>query len=412
MVGLCREAWRAMWVHPLRAGLTMLGIGWGLFAEMLMLSLGVGLYQTMLAEFGQTGANRMALYPQFYKANEVGPPKIKQTRLEPEDIDAIRTHARTVRGIEPEVWIGDRAVRVGQTVAVADVYGLTPTIAPVRNFSTQYGRFFSPADIQARRRVCTLGTEVARKLDLLGPHALGRRVVIDGIPLAVIGVMGGHPDQLSRMHSADDDQVYMPISTAQRYFTGTNQDYWTVNFEPLVPEQYQEAGREVRAIVAARQGFDPRVESAVWVFGIFDMMKMIYFMALGLKLFLGVAGAVTVFVGGVGVMNIMSVSIAERTNEIGLRKALGAAPSDIFWQFFIEALLMTGVAAGVAFSAGLALVAVCSRITMPRFVPAPILSPGLALFLLGLTVAVGVFAGTRPAMRAARLHPADALRHA
>ena len=411
MRDLFREAWRGLWTHRLRTGLTMLGIGWGLFAEMMMLSLGIGLQTSMQNEFAITGPERINFYPQTYQANTQGPPKMRRVRLEDEDVDALRTHATLLKSVEPELRVGFTAVRGGNSILMADVYGVTPAVAPIRNFATQYGRFFSPADVRAARRVCTLGAEVADKLGLRGPHALGQRVIVRGVPLTIIGIMAGHPDQLSRMNSADDEQVYMPISTAARYFTSTQRDFWTVNFEPKNVEQYEAAGDEVRAILAARQGYDGSNRRAGWVHGIFEQMKMIYFLTLGLKLFLGVAGAVTVFVGGVGVMNIMSVSIAERTNEIGLRKALGATPWQIFWQFFIESVLMTGVAAGAAFGAGVAIIAVCSQISMPRFVPAPTMSPGLAVFLLVLTIAVGIFAGTRPARAAARLQPAAALRH-
>ncbi len=408
---LLQEAWRGLWAHRLRTVLTMLGIGWGLFGEMLMLSLGTGLQVTMQAEFARTGPKRINFFAGDYQANTQGPPRIKRVRLEPEDVMAIRAHATQVASLEPEHRVGSTPLQLGDRSTQADVYGVTPAVAPIRDFGVQYGRFISQADVEHRRLVCTIGVVVARRLGINGPMAIGKRVMIQGIPLTVIGLMTEHGDQLSRMNSLDDEQVYLPISTVERYFLGGDADYWTLYFEPKEVERYQEAIDEVASIVGARQRFDPSLDRATQTYAIFDQMKMIYFFTLGLKLFVGVAGAVTVFVGGVGVMNIMSVAIAERTNEIGLRKALGATPTQIFWQFFIEALFMTAVAAGVAFVAGMGLVWLGAQVTMPRFVPAPIMSQGLGLFLLALTVVVGIFAGTRPAIRAARLQPADALRY-
>lgn len=412
MRDLLTEAWRGLWNHRLRTGLTMLGIGWGLFAEMMMLSLGVGLYTTMHNEFAVTGAERINFHPGDYQVNEQGPPRIKRVRIEPEDVEALRTHATLIRGVVPEHRVGMQPVRLGDRSVQADVYGIDPAVASIRNFGVQYGRMISRADVARRRLVCTIGAIPARRLGLAGPMAIGKRVVIRGVPLTIIGLMTGHGDQLDRMHSADDEQLYVPISTAARYFLGGRADYWTLYFESKEIERYREAIDEVKAIVGARQHYDASLKRTAWINTIFEQMQMIYFMTLGLKLFLGVAGAVTVFVGGVGVMNIMSVAIAERTNEIGLRKALGATPRQIFIQFFLEAFMLTIVAAGVAFAAGMAIIWAGSLVTLPRFVPAPMMSAGLAVFLFSLTVVVGVFAGTRPALRAARLQPASALRQA
>lgn len=408
---LLAEAWRGVWTHRLRTGLTMLGVGWGLFAEMLMLSLGIGLQRTMHAEFARTGPELITVYPGEYQKALLGPPKLAHVRMQPADVSWIRAHATEVKAVAPEYRIGFDFVRSAERTVEADIYGLHPRVAPIRSLHARWGRFLTHGDMDEHRRVCVLGTNVAARLALNGPHALGTRVVIRGVPLTIVGVLAAHGEQMGYNHSMDDDQLYMPISTAERYFLGPDADYWAIHLTPRHVERYQATIDEVRAIMGARQRYNASVERTAFYSTIFEDMQVIYYMTLGLKLFLGVAGAVTVLVGGVGVRNIMSVSIAERTNEIGLRKALGGAPREIFWQFFLEALLMTGVAAGLAFAAGLGLIALCAQFTMPRFVPAPMLSPGLALFLLALTVGVGVFAGTRPALRAARMQPALALRH-
>jgi putative ABC transport system permease protein len=265
------------------------------------------------------------------------------------------------------------------------------------------GRFIDAEDVRLQRRVVFIGSEVARKI--FGQvQPVGETVRLQGMSFTVIGVQK-EKVQLSNYGRPDKESVFIPYTTAGQLW---NTEYLSdMVYQAVDPALEAKARAQVMDALGKRLGFDPRDERAIEIFGSAQTQEITDGIVLGLKLVLSFIGVLTLAIGGVGVMNIMFVSVTERTREIGLRKALGATKRDVAVQFLAEAVTLTGVGGAIGIAVGLG-AALTARLAFDFQAAAPLWS---VLLGFGVSTAVGLVAGIWPAVKAARKDPIEALRY-
>jgi len=410
-----REAWGSLRRQPTRSFLTMLGMVWGITAVTLLIAYGSSFRGILVHGFQAFGKGAVICWPQTTSEQAGGERAGKHVLFEKEDVELIRAQATLVRHacLETVRWL---PIAYGERLANTAIRGVCPEYGEMRNEVASAGRWISPEDMLERRRVAFIGSRLREKL-FGGRPAVGETVQISGVRFTVIGTMD-RKMQMSNYFTSDDECAWIPYSAAGDIW---NNRYGSVLvFEPVAPSFEPKAMDQVRAVVADRQHFSATDKRAIQMFGREEFRPIIDGITIGLEALLTFIGILTLGIAGVGLMNIMLVSVDERIREIGLRRALGARRRHIMAQFLAEALVLTmmGGIIGIVFSYGLSAAVGTLPLLGPLYEDTSgkgdiHLTISLATVALstGILILVGVLSGLVPALRASHLNPVEALRY-
>jgi putative ABC transport system permease protein len=410
ILDLATQSYNALRHNRRRSVLTMLGMAWGIATVVLLLAYGAGFEHGLWAAFRSFGTNLVFIFPGRTELQAGGTKAGTQIRLNVNDLDYIRAEVPLLKHVSPEAS-KNCVVAYGTRSANYGVSGVYANYGRMRKMEVTEGSFFNEADDFTHTRVAVIGADAKKKL-FSGQNALGENVRLDGISYQVVGIL---KHQVQNGDDNINEHVYVPYS-AMSDLTNT---YYLSAIVMEYEGDHDKVVKGVRDSMAFHHSFDPKDHRAIFVFDVFADLLDLQVITTGIKILLGFIGMLTLGIGGVGLMNIMLVSVTQRTREIGVEKALGAHRWHILFQFLAEALVITALggllgvilAYLVSWSVGSltlwsAFEENASEGDIHLYIDAATLM--WSTFILSF---VGIVSGMLPAIKAARLNPIEALRY-
>jgi putative ABC transport system permease protein len=405
IVSTIKIALRAMRQNRMRTALTMLGIIIGVGAVITMLAVGTGARQRIEEQISSMGSNLLIVFPGATTAGGVRMGAGTQPTLSMGDAEAIQEECPAVLHVAP-VLSGIAQVVYGNQNWSTGVTGTTPSMLEIRDWPLMQGRPFTEEDVRSASKVCLLGQTVVENI-FGGIDPLGQIIRIKNVPFTVIGILDRKGQ--SPTGQDQDDIIFVPVTTAQKRLFGTAFPGMVriISVKAESAEDLPSAEKQITELLRQRHRIAPGQDDDFTVRNLTQMMQAAEQSAKVMTLLLGAVASVSLLVGGIGIMNIMLVSVTERTREIGIRMAVGARTWDIRLQFLIEALILSliggafGIVLGISGSKLLSMIAGWPTIVSPLSI----------LLAFGFSGMVGIFFGYYPAMKASLLDPIDALRY-
>ena len=387
--------------NALRSALTMLGIIIGVGAVITMVALGSGAQKAVEERIAALGANVFTVFSGQRRSGAVS--TTDRTVLSTDDYEALARDATLLEAVVPEMQQALQVVYGNQNRSL-QVIGTTAEYAEVRNYTVPYGRMFTPGDDAARQRYAVLGSSVPEMLGGNPAAMIHQTILVRGIPFEIIGVLS--PKGAAGGFQNPDEQILIPLATAQyRVFGSKRLRSMSVQVKDGVP--IEQGMVDLEHILRREHHIRPGAENDFTIRNQQDILQTQQQATQVFTTLLASIAAVSLVVGGIGIMNIMLVSVTERTREIGVRKALGATRGNILLQFMIEALTLCILGGAIGILAGVATTIVLARVMHWN----TLISPAAVVVAFGFSALVGLFFGIWPARRAARLDPITALRY-
>jgi len=410
LVDIIRQSLGTLWAHKLRSFLTMFGIAWGVGSLLLLVGLGEGFRSGQAKNLANLGQDIMFVFPGRIPAIAGSYQSAAWYPFTYSDYIAIRSQAKFLRAVSPVINREDIRAVSDYSSSNGQVFGVAPEYNQIRNVPINPGRWMNDADNNEHRRVAIVGWEMLKNM-FPGQPAVGSTILLNGVDFKVIGVV----EKIGKEgQNGTNGRIFIPLETMRMLFplTGwkSNDSVSFINYRPLTKEMHLEARNEVHEIIARQHGFDPKMEDAFEDWDTIEESMKVGLIFNAMDWFLGVVGVVTLALGAIGIINIMLVSVTERTKEIGLRKALGATHRNILTQFFVEGAFLTTFSGGIGLAISAAFVALLAQLPAPQGFDTPRIVPASALTAIVSLSIAGIIAGLYPARKAALLPPVEALR--
>jgi len=413
--------------NKLRSFLTMFGILWGVISVVVLSATGEGFQRGNMKVLEELGKNVGIVWGGRTSMQAGGERAGRVIQLTVDDARALASESNMIAVVSPELQ-RNLSVRSAYNSGAFNTHGIEPQYQAIRTIDIERGRMFRFTDEESSLRVAIVGADATAQL--FGTRdSIGQTIYLKDLPYTVIGKIR-KKDQDSNYSGPDNDKVFVPFSAMMRDFPRTDAEAGVVSNIIVTPQPWVLAQlprvlnsrtgriqdidwpieREIRRILAPRHRFDPADRNAIAMWDTTLNSLLFGRMIEHMKLFFTVVGAVTLSLGGLGVMNIMLVAVRERTREIGVRKALGATTGNVQRQFFLEGFILTMISGTIGFGVALGLCTLVNLLPMPTRFSGMVLTPAAGIAAIGALTLIGVITSTYPARRAALLPPVEALR--
>src|SRR5580704_5006068 len=408
---LLRDTLATLWSHKRRTLLTMFGIAWGIISITLMVAAGEGLGRGIQKNQETFGKDVMIVFSGRTSMQAGGARSGRPVHWMEDDYRQVANESPACKYVMPEMG-NNVQVHSAFNTGNINIVGSLPPFAEIRSVHVDEGRFYNFEDNREARRVAFLGTETKKQL-FAEREAVGQTIEMNGVPFVIIGVMKSK-DQNSSYDGFDTRKIFIPYDTMKRDFPNkppaVEHSVDRILVAPWSLETHPACVKQVRHSLGRLHNFDPRDEEAAPIWDTVKNAQANRMIIVGMQLFMGTVGIATLFLGGLGVMNVMLVSVRERTREIGVRKALGATRESILRQFFLETVIVVGLSGGAGILLSYGFCGLVDLLPMPPFFDGLIASWKLAVLTVSLLGIIAVLSALYPANQAASVDPIEALR--